>query len=69
MGIKIGGIDLASAVINNEHRIAVLEKIVERLSQHAPPGAIDQDDIERFRREALEELQEKYPDAGIELNN
>ena len=66
MGIKVGGIDLAESTLNNELRLAVLEKLVEHLLRKLGLNAeLNQEDIEGFRKEALKELQLKYPDAGI----
>lgn len=65
MSIKVGGIDLTSSVINTELRLGILEKIVQQLANYAPPGALNQELIERFRRETFEEMQNKYPDAGL----
>lgn len=65
MGIKVGGIDIADALINAELRLGVLERIVERLAQAAPPGALSDSDIERFRKEEFLNLQKKYPQAGL----
>jgi hypothetical protein len=48
-----------------EMRIGVLERIVERLAQFAPPDALSQADIERFREEIFADLQAKYPNAGL----
>lgn len=63
MSMSIGGVDLGSAVINSEYRIAVLEKIVERLANRV--GGLSTHDIERFRDEAFANMQTKYPDAGL----
>jgi len=66
MGIKVGGIDLTESTINNELRLAVLEKLVEHLLGKLGANAgLNQKDVERFRAEALKELQQKYPEAGI----
>ena len=65
MSFTVGGIDLANSAINAELRILVLEKIVEKLIQYAPPEDFSHEDIVRFRKESLEELQKKYPKAGI----
>ena len=65
MSIKIGGIDLTDAVINSEYRIGVLEKIVEKLAQHTPPGTLSQEFIDAARDQTLAEMQKKYPDAGL----
>ena len=65
MSIKVGGIDLASSAINTELRLGVLEKIVQQLANYAPPGALSQELIERFRKETFEEMRKKYPEAGL----
>lgn len=69
MGIRVGGIDLAGGVLDAEYRIAVLEKILERLLVQVAPDALSQEDLDRFRREAIADLQAKYPDAGIGLKS
>ena len=46
-------------------RMGVLERIVERLAQFAPPDALSQADIERFHEEVFADLQAKYPNAGL----
>ncbi len=65
MSVSIGGIDLAASAINTELRLGVLEKLVERLFLFVPPEAISQEDVEQMRKEAFEELQKKYPNAGL----
>lgn len=65
MSIRIGGIDLTDAVINAEFRISVLEIIIERLAQAAPPGTITNDFIKDAREKTLSDMQKKYPDAGL----
>ena len=69
MGINIGGIDIADSLINTEFRVTVLEKIVDRLLQKAPPGTLTIQDIENLRNEAIKIMQKKYPEAGITLKN
>lgn len=68
MSIKVGGIDIANTVINNEMRIIVLEKIIEKLVSSSMSPSISNSDIERFKEEAFEMLQEKYPSAGLKKN-
>jgi hypothetical protein len=65
MSISVGGIDLASGVLDAQYRIAVLEMIVERLLNRAPPGTITEADIKSFQEKALVDLQKKYPEAGV----
>lgn len=66
MPIKIGGIDVTDALVNTEMRVGVLEKIVEHLLARATPGSITSEDIDRFRKAVVEQMQRKYPEAGIE---
>ena len=66
MSISVGGINLVDGVIDAQYRIAVLEKIVEHLAARSLAGTLTQADIERFRKEALSDLQKKYPSAGIQ---
>lgn len=67
MGIKVGGIDLAEGVINSELRILILEKIVDLLlNQFGGEMLLTPEKFDEIRRRAMEELRQKYPDAGIE---
>ena len=52
-------------VINCEWRIGVLELIIDRLIEAAPPDTITPKRLEDWRREALAELRIKYPNAGL----
>lgn len=65
MGVSIGGIDLANGIISCELRIGIHEKIINHLLSRMPAGTISQSDVDRFRRQTIQELQQKYPDAGI----
>ena len=65
MSVSVGGINLVESIIDAQYRIAVLEKIVEHLAQRSPVGALTQNDVERFQKESLSELQRKYPSAGL----
>ena len=42
MGISIGGIDLAEATIDAQHRLGLLEKLVEHVLSKLPAGTITQ---------------------------
>jgi hypothetical protein len=65
MSISVGGINLPEGIIDAQYRIAVLEKIVEHLINRIAPGTLTAVDLERFQREALADMQRKYPEAGI----
>ena len=66
MSISIGGIDVADSAINSEYRIGVLERVMDKLLQMAPPGSITASDMQKIHDEAMRDLQRKYPSAGIQ---
>lgn len=67
MGIKIGDIDIASQIIDNEFRIGVLEKLLEKLLNSNKNLVLPtQIEIENFRAQTAEQLKLKYPNSGIE---
>ena len=67
MGIKFGEID-ANQILENEYRLGVLEKLLERLLNNNPnmvrPNAKA---IIEIRHEVIEILKAKYPKSGIEF--
>ena len=62
--LKVAGVDIFNQTLNNEYRITILERIIERLTKNNP-DLLQQKDVEEIREEALIELQKKYPTAGI----
>ena len=67
MGIKIGDIDIAGQIIDNEFRIGILEKILEKLLNTNKTLVLPtQSEIEEFRAKTASELKIKYPNSGIE---
>jgi hypothetical protein len=67
MGIKIGDIDIANQIIDNDFRIGVLEKILEKLLNSNKNLVLPtQTEIEEFRVKTATELKVKYPNSGIE---
>jgi len=65
LGIKFGEID-ASQILDNEFRILVLEKIVDRLLAASPASATGLN-VNAIRAEVIEFLKKKYPNSGISL--
>ena len=65
MSISIGGIDLTDSVINTEFRLGVLERVVDKLLRVAPAGTLTDQDMKHIREAVMNDLQKKYPDAGI----
>ena len=64
-GLAIGSFDIGLEVVENRIQLSVLEKIVNKLIQQSPLS-MNQSDIDRLRKEAIEELNEEYPELGIE---
>ena len=57
---------LLSSVVNSEIRIVVVEKILAHiLSNNSALNKPTQLDIERFKQNAIVEMQKKYPNNGI----
>ena len=65
MSIKIGDVDLFDSAVNTEFRVAILERVIDRLLRAAPPGTLSPQDMEKIRAEVLAEMQKKYPSAGL----
>ena len=63
---EVDDIDWREIIINCEWRIGVLELIIDRLIEIAPPETVTPKRLEDWRREALAELRLKYPKAGLE---
>jgi hypothetical protein len=60
-------INTPESSFNTEWRIAVLERIVDRLIQACPSETVTVWDIERWRRDALEDLRLKYAGVNVTL--
>jgi len=70
MGINIGGIDIAQSTLDNEFRVLVLEKIVQKLiNQMGGTSVLSASDLEQIRTESFRDLQRKYPNAGLKRKN
>ncbi|OAI43427.1 hypothetical protein AYO41_00005 [Verrucomicrobia bacterium SCGC AG-212-E04] len=59
------GVDLPEAIVNCEWRVAVLERIIDRILAHVPTAAVTAKELEDLRRDALAELKLKYPEADL----
>ena len=64
--MKIGDIDVTNSIVNLEHDINVLQKLLDHLFQQNPnikrPTPTE---IEKFKDNAVLTLQKKYPSMGI----
>ena len=66
MSIKIAGVDLFSQGLDNEFRITVLERVVEKILSKQP-NILTKNEHEQIKKDVVEFLQKKYPEAGIAL--
>ena len=66
MGVLLAGIDVAKVSVENEFRIAVLERLVELLARRGGM-TISEDELRVIHRETLLKLQEKYPSLGLQF--
>ena len=67
MSIKIGDFDIANQLLDNEFRIGVLEKLLEKvLNRNSGLQLPTPADLDSFRQQTAEELKRKYPNSGIE---
>ena len=67
MSIKIGDFDVAAQLLDNEYRIGVMEKLLERVLNNNPKLILPTlDDLESFRQQTVLDLKKKYPNSGIE---
>ncbi|MEN9419946.1 MAG: hypothetical protein RI988_3567 [Pseudomonadota bacterium] len=67
MSISVGGIDIASTIINLEYELARTQRILEWLlannsSLRPPPPNV----MARIDEEAFLHLKKKFPEAGIQ---
>lgn len=66
MGIKVGGIDLAKAIIDLEYGLGRTQRILQWIvDNNVSIKAPDDKKVKEFENEAIEDLQKKYPDLGI----
>ena len=63
MVLKVGSMNLAEAQLNSELKIMVLERLVEQLLENqARMGRGLKVDMKAIQKDALKQLQDKYPD-------
>lgn len=68
MGISIGGIDVANEIVELHFQLRRTQKLLEIIINKSPGlGAVlTQEDIKVAENDALEFVQKKFPDLGIE---
>lgn len=66
MGIKFGEVD-ANQILENEFRINVLERLLDLVIRKSGTVAVAPSELEEIRRAVVADLQKKYPNSGISL--
>jgi hypothetical protein len=66
--MKIGELDIPIAIINLEHDVNVLQQLLGFIIDKNQGTLIypTVTDVEKFKKVAIEKLQQKYPSMGIE---
>jgi hypothetical protein len=68
--MKIGDIDVPTSILDLEHRMLVLEQLIEHVAMNnANVKFPSKAEFEKFKVKALEALQKKYPGMGITKKN
>ncbi|WP_103030276.1 hypothetical protein [Salinibacter altiplanensis] len=68
--MKIGGINIVEAVVNLEYQVMRTQKILEWVvNNNVSINTPNERQMEEIDRKVVNDLQEKYPDAGIEFDN
>jgi len=65
--MRIGDIDITNSILNLENDLRVIQQVLDYIVRTNPnlkrPSV---DDIAAFKRIAINQLREKYPNMGIE---
>lgn len=67
--MKIGDIDITNSILNLEHDMIVVQEVLNHIIRNNPNlNRPSQTEIERFKEQALDTLNKKYPNMGIKKN-
>ena len=69
MAIKVGDVEVANQILENEFRLANLEKILEFIANNNQGKIVvpNQVQLEQMRSLSLQQMKTKYPNMGLEL--
>ncbi len=66
MGIEIGGINLAEAIVNIDYQLLRIQKILEWVvNNNELISAPDKETMAEINNEVTNTLKKKYPNAGV----
>lgn len=64
--MKIGELDVTNSILDLEHRMLVMENILNYIANNNSNVKMPvQFEFEKFKEDALDALQKKYPGMGI----
>ncbi len=68
MGISFGGMDIANEIVELHFQLRRTQKLLEFVINKSPVigGVLSADDIKAADKDALDFVQKKFPDMGIE---
>lgn len=67
MGIKIGDVDVSRQIIENEFFIKTIDKYFDLIFKKNPSlNKPTIEEVEAIKQEVIKELQNKYPNSGLE---
>lgn len=67
MAFRVGGIDIDKQSLENEFLTRLIDKYLEWIIKANKLKEPTEEQIKKMREKVLEDLKEKYPDAGIEF--
>jgi hypothetical protein len=68
--MKIGDIDVPRSILDLEHRMMVMEQLVNFIASNNQNIKLpNQQEVEQFKETAIVTLQKKYPSMGIAKKN
>jgi len=66
MSLSIAGINIAEAIINHEYQLLRTQKILDWIiNNNTGVRGPDMTVLQRLDTETIQEIQKKYPEAGI----
>lgn len=64
-GLAIGNFDIGTHVVQNKVEIMALSRVVDQL---AKGNAVTPEMMDQYRQEAIDQLNQEYPELGIEAH-
>ncbi len=67
-GLKVGEIDIGDQVLDNEYKIKLLFKLLQKIIEKNPTlQNVTQQEFETIKKNVEKELQDKYPKSDVKI--